>query len=76
MTDTKQTTQFDKMSEISEESPLKNFLDTGRLRKKFKDIEDIGQGGFGKVMKAVYLIDQKTYAIKVVRLHIPKQKCK
>jgi hypothetical protein len=51
-------------------------LDTGRLKKKFKDIEDIGQGGFGYVKKAVYLIDQKTYAIKVVRLHIPKSRCK
>ena len=51
-------------------------MDTGRLKKKFKDIEDIGQGGFGKVKKAVYLIDQKTYAIKVVRLHIPKSRCK
>lgn len=28
------------------------------------------------VKKAVYLIDQKTYAIKVVRLHIPKNRCK
>lgn len=49
--------QFDKISEISEESPLQSLLDTGRLRKKFKDIIDIGQGGFGKVKKAVYLID-------------------
>ena len=48
---------FDKISEISEESPLQSLLDTGRLRKKFKDIVDIGQGGFGKVKKAVYLID-------------------
>ena len=57
---------------ISESSPLHNILDTGRFRKKFKDINLIGEGGFGKVYKATYHIDQKPYAIKVVRLHIKK----
>jgi serine/threonine protein kinase len=49
-------------------------LDTGRLQKKFKDIDLIGQGGFGKVYRAIYHVDQKMYAIKVVRLHIQKSK--
>jgi hypothetical protein len=30
------------LSEISEESPLYNILDTGRLKKKFRDIVKIG----------------------------------
>lgn len=60
------------MSEISENSPLHNILDTGRFKKKFKDIVQIGQGGFGKVYKAINYVDQKQYAIKVVRLHIRK----
>lgn len=49
-------------------------MDTGRLQKKFKDIDLIGQGGFGKVYRAIYHVDQKMYAIKVVRLHIQKSK--
>lgn len=59
-------------SEVTEESSLYNMLDTGRLHKKFKDIMKIGQGGFGEVFKAEYHIDQKLYAIKVVRFHITK----
>jgi hypothetical protein len=47
------------MSEISESSPLHNILDTGRFKKKFKDIVQIGQGGFGKVYKAINYVDQK-----------------
>ena len=62
------------LSEISEESPLYNILDTGRLKKKFRDIVKIGQGGFGEVFKAINHVDQKLYAIKVVRLHILKSK--
>lgn len=61
-----------KMSEIPEDSDLYNVLDTGRLKKKFKDIVKIGQGGFGEVFKAKYHVDQKQYAIKKVRLHITK----
>jgi hypothetical protein len=60
------------LSEIGQDSPLQNILDTGRLSKKFKDIDLIGQGGFGKVYRAIYHVDQKMYAIKVVRLHIRK----
>lgn len=34
----------------------------------------IGEGGFGKVYRAHYHVDQKQYAIKVVRLHIIKDR--
>ena len=54
-------------------SILDNLLDSGRLKKKFRNIEKIGQGGFGSVYKAIYHVDQKQYAIKVVRLHIKKK---
>ena len=49
-------------------------MDNGRFKKKFTDQQKIGEGGFGKVYKAKYHIDQKVYAIKVVRLHILKSK--
>ena len=48
---------------------MEDILDTGRFAKKFSDVRQIGEGGFGKVYKAVYNIDRKAYAIKVVRLH-------
>lgn len=51
---------------------LEDMLDNGRFRSKFKGIQQIGEGGFGKVYKAIYKIDQKVYAIKVVRLHFAK----
>jgi serine/threonine protein kinase len=60
------------ISVISESSPLHYILDTGRFKKKFKDIKLIGEGGFGKVYKATNYVDRKEYAIKVIRLHIKK----
>jgi len=45
------------LSEISEESPLQNILDSGRFKKLFKNITQIGEGGFGKVYKATYHVD-------------------
>lgn len=34
-------------SEISDDSPLQQILDTGRFHKKFDHIVKIGEGGFG-----------------------------
>lgn len=56
-------------NEISPTISFQGILDTGRFQQKFTDIRQVGEGGFGKVYRAVYHIDQKVYAIKVVRLH-------
>ena len=36
----------------------------------FKEIEIIGEGGFGKVYKAQHLLDQRNYAIKKIQIVI------
>ena len=55
--------------QIIEPPSLRNILDNGRFKQKFADVRQVGEGGFGKVFRAVYQIDRKVYAIKVVRLH-------
>ena len=40
---------------------------------KFKKIEEIGQGGFGKVFKVQEKNNAKPSAVKVVRMHIKAQ---
>jgi len=62
------------LSEISEESSLYNILETGRFKKKFQKHDKIGEGGFGMVYRAQYKVDLKEYAIKIVKLHILKDK--
>lgn len=48
-----------------------NMIEAGKLmRKMFYGFEEIGEGGFGKVYKATYHIDQKVYAIKKVKLFL------
>lgn len=55
------------------EQVFEDMLNSGRLiRKMFYGFTEIGEGGFGKVYKANYHIDQKVYAIKVVRMFIDK----
>ena len=34
----------------------------------FKDLGEIGKGGYGRVIKALHKIDQRIYAIKVIKL--------
>ncbi|RXK39365.1 PEK/GCN2 protein kinase [Tremella mesenterica] len=40
----------------------------GRYRKEFEEVEFLGKGGFGEVVKARHLQDGRAYAIKKVRL--------
>ena len=56
---------------IEPKSQLSTILDSGRLQTRFTNLSLIGQGGFGKVYRATYAIDQKVYAIKKVQLKIP-----
>ena len=39
-----------------------------RLDKDFKNLEKIGQGGFGIVLKGIHRLDKGVYAIKVIKL--------
>ncbi|KAI6657278.1 Eukaryotic translation initiation factor 2-alpha kinase 4 [Oopsacas minuta] len=39
-----------------------------RLVGDFKDLGEIGKGGYGRVIKALHKIDQRIYAIKVIKL--------
>ena len=51
---------------------MRQVLRTGKLHSQFKGVEEIGEGGFGKVYKA-YEKDgnqEKPFAVKVVRMHI------
>ena len=49
-------------------------IETGRLRTRFRDIQLIGEGGFGKAYKAYGRKSsaRRPFAIKVVRLHVLK----
>ena len=51
-------------------------IETGRLRTRFRDIQLIGEGGFGQAYKAYGRKSsaRRPFAIKVVRLHVLKTK--
>lgn len=53
---------------------VQGIVETGRLQTRFRDIELIGEGGFGKVYKAYgrKSSGRRPFAIKVVRLHVLK----
>jgi serine/threonine protein kinase len=40
---------------------------------KFQKVEEIGQGGFGKVYKIVEKKNTRAFAVKVVRMYIKAQ---
>ncbi len=49
-----------------------NYIDEGRLNKTFSNLEQIGKGGFGLVIKAKHIIDENFYAIKIIKLKVDK----
>ena len=47
-----------------------NYIDEGRLSKTFSNLEAIGKGGFGIVLKGKHIIDENNYAIKIIKLSV------
>lgn len=50
--------------------PNTQQLSTSRYRSEFEEVEFLGRGGFGKVVKALNKLDRHFYAIK--KIHLPK----
>lgn len=48
-----------------------NILHADRYHKTFEVVKLLGKGGFGTVMKVMDRLEQKYYAVKKVRLHLP-----
>lgn len=49
---------------------MNRYIENGRFKNKFDILSTVGQGGFGTVFKARYLLDNNIYAIKKVKLHL------
>ena len=47
-----------------------SYLEQGRYEKSFEEISILGQGGFGKVFEVRHKLDQHTYALKKIRIHL------
>lgn len=62
-----------KHSEDRDDSAIINLndipLSNGKYEKDFKEITMIGDGSFGNVYRAMYVLDYKEYAIKKVPLY-------
>ena len=54
---------------VDKTSPLYIHLKTSHTN-SFKIISPIGKGGFGSVVKAKHILDNNTYAIKNIKLHL------
>ncbi|NXI56251.1 E2AK2 kinase, partial [Chloroceryle aenea] len=65
MSDSDNFPDLDTNASEENESP---FTVNKRFLESFKNIESIGEGGFGNVFKATGKLDKKTYAVKRVQL--------
>ena len=50
------------------------YVEDNKINKFFDNLEQIGKGGFGLVMKARHIFDDKFWAIKVVKLNVSNKK--
>ena len=46
------------------------YLEQNRYNRLFKEIQMLGEGGFGKVYKVQHVLDQRMYAIKKIPIHL------
>ena len=46
------------------------YLEPNRYNQMFTEEELLGEGGFGKVFKVKHNLDQRTYAIKKIPIHV------
>lgn len=56
--------------DLIEENKKSLALSNGRYKNQFEEIQLLGKGGFGKVMKVIDRLEDTTYAVKKVRLHL------
>lgn len=55
---------------VAEKMIHSNHIEEGRLTKNFADLQPIGKGGFGLVLKGTHRIEGNFYAIKIIKLKI------
>jgi eukaryotic translation initiation factor 2-alpha kinase 3 len=48
----------------------KKVLEDGRYENQFDDMDVLGKGGFGIVMKAKHKLEGTIYAVKRIRVHL------
>ena len=54
---------------IKNEETITKIVSISRLDKDFKNLEKIGEGGFGIVLKGEHRLDKGLYAIKIIKLN-------
>lgn len=46
------------------------YLENGRYRNSFQELDFLGKGGFGEAHKVIHKLDGNFYAIKKIRLYL------
>lgn len=64
-----QSSMDDTSNESLDQDAIENCLDDSHIKGQFKDIKNIGEGGFGAVFEAQHRHDEKKYALKFVLIN-------